>query len=91
MKNFLFVFALILMSGCMPDGNPATESAELFSAVCADTAGFWLGLWQGMIAPLSWLVSLFVPEVNVYEVCNSGGWYDFGFIIAIGGLAASSK
>ena len=34
-----------------------------------------------MILPIIFLVSLFRDSVNVYEVHNSGGWYNFGFLL----------
>jgi len=40
-----------------------------------------------MIAPFTWLVSLFTKSVNFYEVHNNGGWYDFGFVLGAGILA----
>ena len=46
-------------------------------------AGFWLGLWQGVIAPIAFLVSLFNHSVGIYEVHNNGGWYNFGFLIGV--------
>ena len=46
-------------------------------------AGFWLGLWQGLISPITFIVSLFTPTVNIYEVQNNGNWYDFGFILGV--------
>lgn len=46
-------------------------------------AGFWLGLWQGFIAPVTFLISLFTDSVSIYEVHNNGNWYDFGFMIGI--------
>jgi hypothetical protein len=46
-------------------------------------AGFWLGLWQGAIIPITFLVSLFNDHVNIYEVHNNGNWYNFGFMIGI--------
>jgi len=49
-----------------------------------DVAGFWLGLWHGFIAPVSFVISLFTDNVSVYEVHNSGNWYDFGFVLGAG-------
>lgn len=43
-------------------------------------AGFWAGLWHGMILPITFTVSLFNPHVRIYETHNRGRWYDFGFI-----------
>jgi hypothetical protein len=48
-----------------------------------DVAGFWLGLWHGVISPITFLVSLFNDHVNIYEVHNNGNWYNFGFMIGI--------
>ncbi|MEP6629688.1 MAG: hypothetical protein ABJA89_04420 [Lapillicoccus sp.] len=45
-----------------------------------DDAGFSLGVWQGFIAPIAFLVSLFNHSVGIYEVHNNGGWYNSGFI-----------
>jgi len=46
-------------------------------------AGFWAGVWHGLICPITFLVSLFSPSVRIYEVNNRGRWYDFGFIIGV--------
>jgi len=59
-------------------------------------AGFWLGLWHGMILPITFIVSLFHDGVNIYEVHNNGGWYNFGFlsgalIVLGGGSSAASR
>jgi len=43
-----------------------------------------MGLWHGVIAPVTFFVSLFTDHVNVYEVHNSGNWYDFGFVLGAG-------
>ena len=43
----------------------------------------WLGLWQGSISPITFLISLFTSEVNIYEVQNNGNWYDFGFMLGV--------
>ena len=47
-------------------------------------AGFLLGLWHGIIAPISFVGSLFLDDVAMYAVNNNGGWYDFGFVIGAG-------
>jgi len=57
-------------------------------AVCAapadsSIAGFWLGLWHGMIAPITFIISLLSKAngVSFYEVHNNGGWYQSGFVL----------
>jgi len=51
-------------------------------------AGFWLGVWHGIICPITFLVSLFNDNVGIYEVRNNGNWYNFGFVAGI--VVASS-
>lgn len=55
-----------------------------------DTPGFWWGLWHGFIFPWSWIGSLFNPEVAVYAVPNTGGWYDFGYFLGVTVLGGGS-
>ena len=54
-------------------------------------AGFWQGLWHGVIAPVTFFISLFTDRVNIYEVVNSGNWYDFGFVLGAGILFGGSR
>ena len=77
----------LLLAGCAAAANPVSGGS--------DAAGFWLGLWQGFIAPLAFLVSLFNHSVGIYEVQNNGAWYDFGYIVGLtiffsGGTAGAS-
>ncbi len=48
-----------------------------------NVAGFWLGLWHGIIAPFTFVISLFKEDMGVYEVHNNGKWYNFGFILGL--------
>jgi len=72
------VGALLLTAACTAPGLAASTAAE--------APGFWLGLWHGMIFPITFFVSLFNHEVGVYAAVNSGAWYNFGFFL---GLAVS--
>jgi len=56
----------------------------------AQPAGFWAGLWHGLISPFSFIVSLFNPRVRIYETHNRGRLYDFGFIIGVSSTFGSS-
>jgi hypothetical protein len=82
------VLALLTLSACAAGPNVMVDTGE-------DPAGFWLGLWQGLISPITFLISLFTEEVNIYEVQNNGNWYDFGFmlgvVIALGGGAGGGS
>lgn len=68
----------------------------LLLAACAATQatspgqsspGFWLGLWHGFIAPITFFVSLFPNDVRIYAYPNAGLWYDFGFMLGISGFS----
>jgi len=48
----------------------------------ADPAGFWAGLWHGLIAWITFIISLF-SEVKIYEVNNTGWLYDLGFLLGM--------
>ena len=46
-------------------------------------AGFWRGLWHGLIAPFAFFISLFKDDMGIYETHNNGKWYNFGFILGL--------
>jgi hypothetical protein len=71
--------AAALLAACAAGVNPAVDTPAAGGGV----AGFWLGLWHGAIAPITFVISLFSDGVSVYEVHNGGGWYDFGFLLAL--------
>ncbi len=80
--------ALLLLSSCAAGPNAAVGTGQ-------DPPGFWLGLWHGIILPVTFVISLFTDSVSVYEVANDGNWYDFGFVlgamIALGGAGSQAK
>ena len=77
---------VLLASSCIPgDGkNNVTKPAN-----------FLMGIWHGWIAPISVIVGIFNKNIRVYEVNNTGWWYDLGFYMAVisgfGGIAFSRK
>jgi hypothetical protein len=72
----VLVLAVLMLSACAAGPNEMVDTGP-------DPAGFWLGLWQGLISPITFLISLFTPDVNIYEVQNNGNWYDFGFMLGV--------
>ncbi|MDD5153001.1 MAG: hypothetical protein PHS95_03400 [Candidatus Pacebacteria bacterium] len=80
-----------MLAGCAAGPNPIAHTAGTDGSI----AGFWLGLWHGLICPITFIISLFSDNVHFYEVHNSGGWYNFGFLLgasgALGGSGASAK
>ncbi len=71
---------VLLLAACAAGPNLYVDTA----GTDGEIAGFWMGLWQGIIAPITFIISLFTDDVSLYEVHNNGGWYDFGFVIGAG-------
>lgn len=69
---------LLLLVGCVPGDGEATS---------AEPAGFFWGIWHGLITPVTLIWSFFDSDVRIYEVANSGWWYDFGFMIGVSAVA----
>ncbi|MES0488722.1 MAG: hypothetical protein ABUK01_01940 [Leptospirales bacterium] len=69
---FFLFFILIVFSGCAA-GDPKYVSEA--------PAGFWAGLWHGAISIVTLIIGIFSDTVRVYEINNTGGWYDFGFLM----------
>ena len=74
---------LFLLTGCAP-------SVSVDQCIENDLFGFWGGLWHGIIAPISFVLSLFMDDVAMYAVNNTGSWYDFGFVLGAGILFGGS-
>ena len=77
--SLLLLIAIITIVGCMPgDGNHTADQP----------AGFFWGVWHGLIAPISLIWGLFNSEIRLYEPQNTGWAYDLGFYLAvIGGFS----
>lgn len=71
------VLVVFVFSGC-------AESVAIDECVTTDPYGFLGGLWHGIISPVSFILSIFMSDVAMYAVNNTGGWYDFGFVIGAG-------
>jgi hypothetical protein len=74
------IVLLMALSACAPGPNPAEKTA----AADGKIAGFWKGLWHGLISPVTFIISIFSKTVRLYEVHNNGGWYNFGFVLGAG-------
>jgi len=78
------IVALFAFIGC------ATQSFE----PNPNPPGFWSGLLHGFIMLFSFIGSLFTDHA-IYAFPNSGGWYNFGFLLGVmiffGGGGAGAK
>lgn len=81
----VFTICLVLVScvGTTHQVSPCLPMKDLY--------GFWGGLWHGMIAPFTFIFSLFNKDIAVFAVNNTGRWYTFGFILGIGGLTGGAS
>jgi len=73
---YLFL-ALILLVFVVASCTPGNEKFD----TCP--AGFWMGLWHGLISLFTFIISLFNDNVTIYEINNSGKLYNLGFILGI--------
>ncbi len=84
--GIVIISLLFILTGCLPGDGTATPDKP---------AGFFWGIWHGWIAPISLIGGIFNKDIRIYEVYNTGWWYDFGYYIAVisgfGGLALSRK
>jgi hypothetical protein len=80
----LLLLALLLLSSC------ADVQPHLKACLEGHKYGFWGGLWHGIIAPFSFIGSLFKDDIAVWAVNNNGGWYTFGFVLGAGILGGSA-
>ena len=75
--GILFLLAICSLAGCAAGPNQFQDARTADGSV----AGFWRGLWHGMILPVAFVISLFTDKISVYEVHSNGGWYNFGFLL----------
>ncbi len=73
------IIALFLFSSC-------ADVQQIEACKTGHTYGFFGGLWHGIIAPASFVGSLFSVDIAVWAVNNNGRWYSFGFLIGVGSL-----
>ena len=71
---------MFLSQACAPGPNDLEKTPNQEGKV----AGFWLGIWQGLISPITFVISIFTKNVRFYEVHNNGLWYNFGFVLGAG-------
>ena len=63
----------------IPGPNPLINSTDAHGNV----AGILLGIWHGIISPVTLVWSFINPNVQMYEVHNNGSQYNLGFLIGM--------
>jgi len=62
-----------------PGPNPLINQPDTQGRV----GGAFAGLWHGIIAPITLVLSFFNSDIQMYEVHNAGSEYNFGFLLGI--------
>ena len=74
-----FAVVLVILTGCVAGPNELTNIPRIERGA----SGFWMGLWHGIIVPVTFVISLFSDNIHMYEIHNNGNWYNFGFVLGI--------
>jgi hypothetical protein len=92
-KKYLLLIVVILalvFMNCGPGNERWNQEINP-----GNKAGFWFGVWHGIIIIVTFVVSLFTNDVGIYEINNTGWPYNLGFIIglniSIGGMFSGGK
>jgi hypothetical protein len=62
-----------------PGPNPTVNTVDAHGRV----AGILLGIWHGIISPVTLVISFFNKGVQIYEVHNDGNQYNLGFLLGV--------
>ena len=62
-----------------PGPNPLVNTADPHGSA----AGILLGIWHGIISPVTLVLSFVNKDVQMYEVHNNGSQYNLGFLIGV--------
>ena len=84
-NNATMLLVLILIIAVLTTGCEMPTSADMWGE--AGEKGFLYGLLHGFLAPIKFIASLFLDDMPIYAVSNNGTWYDFGFLLGIGGFS----
>ena len=93
----LSVLLLLVLAACGPDTSVQVTTPDATMQLRApgpnplinqpDGAGLvaraGAGLWHGIIAPVTLVISFFNSNVHMYEVHNAGSEYDLGFLLGV--------
>jgi hypothetical protein len=62
-----------------PGPNPLVNTPGIKGTV----AGTLIGIWHGIISPVTLIMSFINPNVQMYEVHNDGSQYNLGFLVGV--------
>jgi hypothetical protein len=62
-----------------PGPNPMVNTPDQYGS----PAGIWMGLWHGIISPVTLILSFLHKDAWMYEVHNDGSPYNLGFFLGV--------
>jgi len=77
-RNAILLFAVLTLAACAGPNPLLLEPVHV-----SQVSGFFGGVWHGFVLPFSFIGSLFTDSISLYAVQNTGGWYDFGYVIGV--------
>ncbi|MBN1356982.1 hypothetical protein JXA40_12040 [bacterium] len=83
-KLFVLAVFLSVLTGCL--AGPNSHWTEPKAPSETPKAGFFAGLWHGLIAVFTLILGIFT-DIKVYEINNTGWFYDLGFLIGVGAFS----
>ena len=98
LRFVLCAISLVLLTACAPGTsvqvNTPNDSMQLSAPgvnplmnqgdASGRVARAGAGLWHGIIAPITLVLSFFSSDIHMYEVHNAGAEYDLGFLLGVG-------
>jgi hypothetical protein len=85
MKKYIFAALIcVLFTAC---ASPQPVEACLID----EPSGFWSGLWHGFIVFFSFIGSMFTDDIVIYDINNTGFWYDLGYFLGFGGMGSLAR
>ncbi len=79
----IVIFIVINIYSCLPGPNIFENKPDDLKVI----SGFWEGFYHGAIAPITFVLSLFLDGIHIYEIHNNGAWYNLGFLFGADLLA----
>ncbi len=86
LKIFIILIIIILLLSCTAGPNNQTNEKDSRGKI----AGFFKGFWHGLICIFTLLISIFTDKVSIYEVHNSGFFYNLGFLLGAGAITGGT-
>lgn len=84
MKNsksiFIVLFLLVIIFIVPRQANAFVQQGQ-YSVY--EPAGFFSGIWHGLLAPWSLIARWFIDGVEMYAIPNTGWFYDLGFLLGV--------